>query len=98
MKTRIPELHSSDKAGARIWIEEMHKRGLLFCMDDKPEDIVNISNGARSFTESECATLNQYLDSLYQTIGDDVHAIAFDALRQTFFTKEEREAFDMSYG
>lgn len=87
MKTRIPELHSTDKAGAQRWIEEMHKRGLLFCLDDKPEDIVDIPTGARSFTDAECVTLTQYLGSLYQTVGDELHEIAFDIVSQTDFNK-----------
>jgi hypothetical protein len=98
MKTRIPELHSPDKTAARLWMEEMHKRGLLFCMDDRPEDIVDIQSGEQRFTESECATLNQYLESLYQTIGDAIHEIAFDVVRQTLLTKAEREATDRLYG
>ena len=68
----------------------MHGLGLLFCLDDRPEDIVQIANGLPTFTPDECAELRSILSRLFASLGDTVLELAFDIFSSTFHKAGER--------
>lgn len=95
--TRIPNLIGTRRTAAKRWIQKMHGLGLLFCLDDRPEDIVQIANGLPTFTPNECAELRSILSRLFTSLGDTVLELAFDSVSKTFHTSDERLAIAVAY-
>ena len=95
---RIPKLTADTKTAARSWLNRMHKRGLLFCLDDAPQNIERIDDGTPMFTALECATISAILERIFTAIGDDAHELAFDIVSRTFHTRAERKALQAQYG
>ena len=98
VESRIPELIGTSKKAADAWLTAMHKRGLLFCLDDKPLDILKISDGSRIFTDNEANEVSKILDRLFEKRGDELHELAFEIVSKTFHTYTERRAFKTMYG
>ena len=97
-QSRIPVLAGTSKKAASAWLSALHKQGLLFCLDDKPEDTYLISDKTRMFTDDEAAEVTEILDVLFTKRGDEMHALAFEVLSKTFHTRAERKAFKTMYG
>lgn len=79
MKTqsRIPKLSSTNFDGALLWFSEMQTRGLIFHPDDDPDEIVNICDWQKKFSESEVFELRFLINELFNTLGDDVYEAAY---------------------
>jgi hypothetical protein len=90
-KTRIPALTNTSRATALRWMDQMHKKGLLFHPDDRPEDLVKISDGSPTLTSNECKDARRAMLFLFTHHGDAVYEFAFDTLSQTFHTHIERK-------
>ena len=75
----------------------MHRRGLLFCLDDDPKEIVSISDGARLFTDAEAKEVSAILHRLFGRRGDALHKLAFEVVSRTFHTRTERHALKIMY-
>ena len=97
-KSRIPHIRGDSKEEVFAWFTALHKRGLLFCLDDDPRDIFKISDDARLFTNEEAAELSAILDALFVKHGDVLHELAFEVVSRTFHTRAERRAFKTMYG
>ena len=97
-ESRIPVLADTSKRAASAWFSELHAKGLLFCLDDRPEDIVTIADGSRTFTDHEAKEVAGVLDALVAKRGDGLHTLAFEVLSKTFHTRTERKAFKTMYG
>lgn len=97
-KSRIPPLTSTSQRAAFSWLSALHKRGLLFCLDDKPQDIVNISNGLPTFTSEEAEEVEVILDRLFVIRGNELHELAYEVLSKTIHTPAERRALKAMYG
>lgn len=90
---RIPKLTGTTRSAAASWINRLHKKGLLFCLDDDPADIVKTADGEPMFPQSDVDKLNEIVGHLYTAIGDEIHELAFEAVSKTFHTRPERRAF-----
>ena len=97
-ESRIPELTGTSKKAANAWLSALHKRGLLFCLDDDPLDIVKISDGSQLFTDDEANEVSKILDRLFRKRGDDIYELAYGIVSKTFHTRAERRAFKTAYG
>lgn len=97
-ESRIPILAGTSKKAASAWLSALHTKGLLFCLDDQPEDIVTIADGSRTFTDDEAKEVTGVLNKLFAKRGDELHGLAFEVLSQTFHTRTERKAFKTMYG
>lgn len=97
-ESRIPQLAGTSKKAAFAWLTKLHKRGLLFCLDDDPREIVNISDGLPAFTDTECTEISDILNRLFLKRGDEVFELAFEVFSRTFHTRAERRAFKTMYG
>lgn len=97
-ESRIPQLPGTSKKAAFAWLTALHKRGLLFCLDDQPQDIGTISDGLRTFTDDEAKEIAEILSSLFAKRGDELHELAFEVVSRTFHTRAERQAFKTMYG
>ena len=92
-ESRIPELTGTSKKAANAWLSALHKRGLLFCLDDDPLDIWTISDGSRLFTDDEANEVSKILDRLFEKRGDELHELAYEIVSKTFHTRAQRRAF-----
>lgn len=97
-ESRIPQLTGISKKAAFAWLQAMHARELLFCLDDRPQDIVRISDGSRLYSDEEAGKVSGILDMLFQEHGDDLHDLAFEVVSRTFHTPAERRAMHSMYG
>lgn len=97
-ESRIPSLAGTSKKATFAWLTALHKRDMLFCLDDKPEDICKISDGSRTFSDDEAKEVTGILDVLFAKHGDELHGLAFEVLSRTFHTQPERRAFKTMYG
>lgn len=97
-KSRIPQISGTSREEAFVWFTALHKRGLLFCLDDDPRDLFKISDDSRLFTDEEAAELENILNGLFAKLGDELHELAFEVLSRTFHTRAERRAFKTMYG
>lgn len=97
-ESRIPQLDGTSKKAAFTWLTALHKRELLFCLDDKPQDIFRISDGARLYTDDEAKEVTGILDVLFAKRGDQLHELAFEVVSRTFHTRAERRALKTMYG
>ncbi|MFC5521932.1 hypothetical protein [Polaromonas jejuensis] len=97
-ESRIPPLAGTSKKAAFAWLTALHKAGLLFCLDDKPQDIVTIADGSQTFSTEEAQEITQILNRLFGKHGDELHGLAFEVLSKTFHTYAERSAFKTMYG
>ena len=95
---KIPKLKADNAKAAKSWLQRMHRRNLLFCVDSNPQDLVKISDGSPMFTALECVELSAILDRLFAAIGSEVHDLAFDVVSRTFHTRSERRAIKAIYG
>jgi len=75
--SRIPEYSSRSFDGMLAWFAEMSVRELLFHPEDRPEDIIVISNDEPMFNDSECQQLNLILESMFEQFGDMVCEAAY---------------------
>ena len=89
-QARIPKLTTATAAGAKSWFTRMHSRGLMFHPDDDPAEIIQISDGTRTFSNAECVQVSGCLDQLFAALGNAVYDIAFDVASTTFHTRAER--------
>lgn len=97
-ESRIPELTGTSKKAANAWLRELHKRKLLFCLDDNPAELFLISDGTRMFTDDEAQEVSGLLNRLFEKRGDELHGLAYETLSKTFHTRAERRAFKVMYG
>ena len=97
-ESRIPALADTSKKATFAWLTALHRHGMLFCLDDKPEDIFTISDGSRTFSDDEAKEVAGILDMLFAKHGDGLHGLAFEVLSRTFHTQPERRAFTMPSG
>ena len=97
-ESRIPELTGTSKAAANAWLKALHKRNLLFCLDSDPKDLVKISDGTPTFSDSEAVEVSEILDRLFEKRGDELNELAFEVFSKTFHTRAERRAFKTMYG
>lgn len=97
-KSRIPTITGSSRKEAFMWFTALHARGMLFCLDENPQDLFKISDGSRLFTDEESVELVMILEALFAKHGDELHGLAFEVLSRTFHTREERRAFKSMYG
>lgn len=89
-ESRIPQLTGTSKKAAKKWLNELHKLGLLFCLDNDPFELLSISDWSRAFTDHEATQLTEILDCLFKKQGDELYAFAYETLAKTFFTPAER--------
>ena len=97
-ESRIPELTGTSKAAANAWLKALHKRNLLFCLDSDPKDLVKISDGTPTFSDSEAVEVSEILDRLFEKRGDELNELAFEVFSKTFHTRAARRAFKTMYG
>jgi len=93
IESRIPQLTGTSKKAAFLWLTALHKREMLFCLDEDPKDIWKNSDGSRLFTDGEATEVSEILNRLSIKLGDELHGLAFEVLSRTFHTKAERSAF-----
>jgi len=67
-KSRIPKLIPT-ATGAVMWIDEMHKKGLLYHFDDQPSSIISSKTGEQLFTTQECRELEALRPYLFAIDG-----------------------------
>lgn len=70
-QSRIPKLHDTTFDGALLWFSEMQCSKLLFHPEDDPADICNISNGQKTFSDSEVAEVRFLLNELEEKLGHE---------------------------
>lgn len=97
-ESRIPALAGTSKRAAKAWLKELHKRKLLFCLDNDSAELFLISDGTRMFTDSEAQKVSGIVNRLFEKRGDELYGLAFEALSKTFHTRAERRAFKVMYG
>lgn len=97
-ESRIPHPLGTSTKAAAAWLATLHKRSMLFCLDDDPREIVLISDGSRMFSDREAEKVSSILDILFLKLDDKLHDLAFETLSRTFHTKAERRAFKTMYG
>lgn len=97
-ESRIPELTGTSKKAANAWLKELHSRGLLFCLDNNPAELIQISDGTRTFTDDEAQEVSGLLNRLFEKRGDELYGLAYETLSKTFHTGAERRAFKVMYG
>ena len=96
--SRIPTLVDTSTAHIVTWFQMMHKRGILFCLDDDPASLVRIVDGGLMFTELEAQKVSAIVGRIFSALGNEAHAHAFDVLSSTFHTKQERLAMQAACG
>lgn len=96
--SRIPPLDGTSKKAAFAWLQAMHKQELLFCLDDRPEEILRISDGTRLYSDNEAKEVAEILALLFAKRGDETHDLAFEVVSRTFHTPAERRAMHSVYG
>lgn len=96
--SRIPQLTGTSKKAAFAWLTALHKQEILFCLDDDSKDILNISNNSQLFTDDEAAEVLEILNRLFETLGNELHDLAFEVVSRTFHTRAERTSFKTIYG
>lgn len=97
-ESRIPELNGTSKKAANAWLNELHTRGLLFCLDNDPAELFQISDGTRTFTDVEAQEVSGLVNRLFEKRGDELYELAYETLSKTFHTQAERRAFKVLYG
>ena len=97
-ESRIPELTGTSKKAANAWLQELHTRGLLFCLDNDPAELFQISDGTRTFTDDEAQEVSGLVNRLFEKRGDELYGLAYETLSKTFHTRAERRAFKVMYG
>lgn len=97
-ESRIPELTGTSKKAANAWLKELHTRGLLFCLDNNPAELFQISDGTRTFTDDEVQEVSGLLNRLFEKRGDELYGLAYETLSKTLHTRAERRAFKVMYG
>jgi hypothetical protein len=81
--TRIPPLKNDSYNAMSDWYGRMAKADLLFHPDDAPQDIVLISNGARTFDDLECEQLDEVMSRLFSNHGNKVYEAAYPYFMKT---------------
>lgn len=97
-ESRVPALTGTSKKAANAWLKELHTRGLLFCLDNNPAELFQITDGTRTFTDDEVQEVSGLLNRLFEKRGDELYGLAYETLSQTFHTRAERRAFKVMYG
>lgn len=97
-ESRIPQLDGTSRKAAFAWLQALHKQELLFCLDDRPEDILRISDGTRLYSDDEAKEVAEILDVLFAKRGNELHDLAFEVVSRTFHTPAERRAMHSVYG
>jgi hypothetical protein len=97
-KSRIPRIRGDSREEVFAWFSALHKRGLLFCLDNDPRELFKISDDSRLFTNEEAAEISTILHALFVRHGDVLHELAFEVVSRTFHTRAERRAFKTMYG
>lgn len=97
-ESRIPQLTGTSIKAAFAWFTALHERGLLFHLDNRPEDLFQIEDGSRTFTNAEAKEVTSIVDALFAKQGDKLYKIAFEVLSRTFHTRTERRALKIMYG
>lgn len=97
-ESRIPQLDGTSRKAAFAWLQAMHEQQLLFCLDDRPEDILRISDGTRLYSDNEAREVAEILDALFAKRGDELHDMAFEVVSRTFHTPAERRTMHSMYG
>ncbi|WP_296753154.1 hypothetical protein [Thiobacillus sp.] len=98
VKSRIPRIRGNSREEVFAWFSTLHKRGLLFCLDNDPRELFKISDDSRLFTNEEAAEISTILHALFVRHGDVLHELAFEVVSRTFHTRAERRAFKIMYG
>lgn len=97
-KSHIPRISGDSREEAFAWFTALHKRGLLFCLDNDPRELFKISDDSRLFTNEEAAEISTILHALFARHGDVLHELAFEVVSRTFHTRAERREFKTMYG
>lgn len=97
-KSRIPHIRGDSREEVFAWFSALHKRGLLFCLDNDPRELFKISDDSRLFTNEEAAEISVILHALFVRHGDVLHELAFEVVSRTFHARAERRAFKTMYG
>lgn len=97
-ESRIPHLDGTSKKAVASWLSALHGRGMLFCLDENPKDIVLISDGSRMFSDEEAVQISSTIDKLFLKFGDELHDLAYDTISKTFHTPSERRAIKSMHG
>ena len=97
-ESRIPELTGTSKKAANAWLKELHTLGLLFCLDNDPAELFQISDGTRTFSDVEAQEVSGLVNRLFEKRGDELYELAYETLSKTFHTQAERRAFKVMYG
>jgi hypothetical protein len=97
-ESRIPELTGTSKKAANAWLKELHTRGLLFCLDNNPAELIQISDGTRTFTADEAQEVSGLVTHLFEKRDDELYELAYETLSKTFHIRAERRAFKAIYG
>lgn len=98
VESRIPKLTDTSKKAAFLWLTALHKREMLFCLDDDPNEIRKISDDSRLFTDNEATEVTGILNRLFVARGNELHNLAFEVLSRTFHTAAERSSFKTRNG
>jgi hypothetical protein len=85
---RIPAITGQSTFALARWFGRITASGLLFHPDDRPENIISIETKEPTFTEEECAALNESLELLFDLHGDLVYDVALSYLQRTIGIKE----------
>lgn len=85
---RIPVITGKSSFALARWFGKLTASGLLFHPDDRPENIISIETKEPTFTEEECATLNESLELLFDLHGDLVYDVALSYLQRAMGIKE----------
>lgn len=80
---RIPALSSVSFDAAARWFDDLANEGLLFHPDDQPEEIVQIPDGSRAFSDQEADHLRHTLNTLFSVLGDSVYEAAYPAFMRS---------------
>lgn len=88
IQSRIPKLTEVSFDGALMWFSEMQCQRLLFHPEDDPAEIINIANGANTFSQHEVTELRFLLDELETNIGHDKVIEAAYPIFMTAFGKQ----------
>ena len=82
--SQIPPLSEKSFEGMKSWFSVMLGHGLLFHPDDRPEDIIRIDSGEKTFSKNECFELNSIINEFFAAFGDDVYEAAYPSFIKAF--------------
>lgn len=94
MAHQIPDLKSTSENDIREWFVTMYEKGMMFHLDDKPEEIVNMG-GEPFFTKEQCLRLDSILSRIFNAIGKDRAMDIASGIKVSF---NSEEGHDLVFG